>query len=168
MFQFKVNSIRQSTFKQDENGVWEIFSKVIKTGDTYVFDPNTPQEKLKEYWFASYMKTFVLEDENGEILATYFIKPNQTGLGNHIANCGYMVHPDHQGKGLGSVLCEHSLAFAKAQGYRAIQFNSVISTNQAAVHLWKNFGFEIIGTTPNGFRHQKFGMVDTYIMYKKL
>lgn len=161
-------TIRPAVFDQDENEVWDIFSKVIKSGDTYVFDPATPKEKLKDYWFAPYMNTFVLVDQSDAVLATYFIKPNQIGLGNHVANCGYMVHPDHQGKGLGKLLCEHSIDFAKSQSFLSIQFNIVISTNHPAVCLWKKFGFEIIGTTPNGYRHRELGLVDTYIMYKKL
>ncbi|MEM1135988.1 MAG: GNAT family N-acetyltransferase [Bacteroidota bacterium] len=152
---------------QDYDQVWEIFSKVIETGDTYVFDPNTPKHALKKYWFSDYMKTFVVE-QKGLILGTYIIKPNQIDLGNHIANCSYMVNPDAQGKGVGKMMCEHSIQFAKYTGYNAIQFNLVVSTNTIAVKLWENFGFKIIGITPNGFRHSKLGFVDTYIMYKSL
>lgn len=151
----------------DFDAVWEIFSQVIKTGDSYVFNPDTPKKDLEKHWFAAYMETYVLE-ENGEILGTYIIKPNQIDLGNHIANCSYMVSLNAQGKGVGRKLCEHSLDIAKQRGFEAIQFNIVISTNTAAVALWKKYGFEIIGTTPKGFRHAKLGLVDTYIMYKDL
>ena len=146
----------------------QLFQKVISTGDTYVFDPNTPKESLQTIWFAEYMDTFVAINENDVVVGTYIIKPNQIDLGNHIANCGYMVNPDAQGKGIGKLLCAHSIEFAKNQGYTGIQFNIVVSTNTAAVALWKKFGFEIIGTTPKGFRHQVFGLVDTFIMYKPL
>lgn len=158
--------LRKAT-KKDYEGIWNIFSAVISTGDTYVFDPKTDKETLQQHWFAPYMDTFVLED-NGEILGTYIIKPNQIDLGNHIANCSYMVHPKAHRKGIGKQLCEHSLAFAKETGYHAIQFNYVISTNTAAVALWQKFGFRIIGITPNGYQHQSLGLVDTYIMYKAL
>ncbi len=157
----------RKAIETDFDKVWEIFSKVIKTGDTYVFNPNTPKSDLKKHWFAEYMETFVFENE-GQILGTYIIKPNQIDLGSHIANCSYMVNPNAQGKGVGKKLCEHSLQIAKEKGYGAIQFNIVVSTNKGAVELWKKYGFEIIGTTPNGFRHSKLGFVDTYIMYKKL
>lgn len=158
--------IRKAT-ENDYNQVWEIFSKVIKTGDTYVFDPGTPKSDLQKHWFAAYMQTFVIE-ENGVILGTYIIKPNQIDLGNHIANCSYMVSPEAQGRGIGKLLCGHSLQIAKESGYLGIQFNIVVSTNEPAVKLWQKFGFEIIGTTPNGFRHAKLGLVDSYIMYKNL
>ncbi|MEN2282656.1 GNAT family N-acetyltransferase [Algoriphagus sp. SE2] len=160
--------IRPAEFLNDSEGIWEIFSKVIQTSDTYVFEPCTPRDKLKEYWFAPYMDSFVAINEKGEILATYIIKPNQIGLGNHIANCGYMVHPNHQRKGLGKLLCEHSISFAREKGYTGIQFNCVVSTNLPAVHLWKKFDFSIIGVTPKGFRHPEKGLVDTYIMFKSL
>ena len=100
--------------------------------------------------------------------SAYFIKPNQVDLGNHIANCGYMVNPKHQRHGTGTLLCEHSINFAKEKGYLGIQFNIVVSTNKTAVKLWQKFGFEIVGTTPNGFRHRDLGLVDTYIMFKDL
>jgi GNAT superfamily N-acetyltransferase len=160
--------IRRADLEQDYDKVWDIFSRVIKTGDTYVFDPDTPKESLRKYWFADSMDTFVAVDGNGEMLGTYFIKPNQIDLGNHIANCGYMVNPKYQGRGTGKVLCEHSLQFARDKGYTGIQFNIVVSTNQIAVDLWKKFGFKIIGTTPKGFRHKTLGFVDTYIMFRGL
>ena len=154
--------------QQDYDKVWDIFSNVIRTGDTYVFDPYTPKESLSRNWFADYMDTFVAIDSDGEILGTYIIKPNQIDLGNHIANCGYMVNPKYQGRGIGKLLCEHSIVFAKDKGYLGIQFNIVVSTNTIAVALWKKLGFEIIGTTPKGFRHKSLGFVDTYIMFKDL
>ncbi len=151
----------------DHDRVWEIFSLVIQSGDTYVFDPDTPKRELKKHWFADHMHTYVLEDRD-QILGTYILKANQIGLGNHIGNCSYMVHPRAQGRGIGKLLCEHSLLRAVELGFVGIQFNLVVSTNKAAIALWKKFGFEIIGTTPKGFRHGELGPVDTYIMYKSL
>jgi len=160
--------IRKADLDRDRDAVWNIFTKVISSGDTYVFDPETPKESLSKHWFADYMSTFVAENENGEVVGTYVIKPNQIDLGNHIANGSYMVSPDNHGKGIGKLLCDHSIEFAKSEGFLGIQFNIVVSTNLPAVALWKKFGFEIIGTTPNGFRHQTLGLVDTYIMFKSL
>ena len=159
-------NIRKAT-EIDIDQVWKIFSKVIETGDTYVFSPNTPKTDLKKHWFSDYMETYVIED-NGQILGAYIIKPNQIDLGNHIANCSYMVSPNAQGKGIGKKLCEHSLKIAKENNFEGIQFNIVVSTNKGAVELWKKYGFEIIGTTSKGFRHPELGFVDTYIMYKDL
>ena len=157
----------RKVIESDFDQVWQIFSEVIKTGDTYVFNPNTPKKDLKKHWFADYMETYVIE-ENGKILGTYIIKPNQIDLGNHIANCSYMVNPETQGRGVGKKLCEHSLEIAKQKNFEGIQFNIVVSTNKGAVQLWKKYGFQIIGTTPKAFRHSELGLVDTYIMYKDL
>lgn len=159
-------TIRKAT-GADYDKVWEIFSAVIRTGDTYVFDPETPRSDLAKHWFAKSMTTFVAE-EDGEIRGTYIIKPNQMDLGSHIANCSYMVKPNQQGKGIGRQMCEHSIDFARASGYRGMQFNIVVSTNEGAIELWKKLGFEVIGTTPGGFRHAALGYVDCHIMYKKL
>lgn len=158
--------IRKAT-PEDYDTVWNIFQQVIQTEDTYVFPSNSPKEVLQPMWFASYMETYVAEIED-EIVGTYILKPNQLGLGSHIANASYMVDPKHQGQGIGGQLCAHSIELAKTLGYVGIQFNIVVSTNTAAIALWQKFGFEIIGTTPKGFNHAILGLVDTYIMYKAL
>ena len=157
----------RETNPNDYNSVWEIFRNVIKTGDTYVFDPDTKKEDLSNHWFAPYMKTYVAEEQN-EILGTYIIKPNQIDLGSHIANCSYMVKPNAQGKGVGKLLCKHSIENAKILGFKAIQFNIVVSTNKTAIKIWKKFEFKIIGTIPNGFKDIKLGYVDAYIMHREL
>ncbi len=151
----------------DYDQVWEIFREVIKPGDTYVFASDTPKERLAELWFSPGMHTFVLE-KNASILGTYIIKPNQIDLGNHVANGAYMVHPQTHGKGIGKQLCKHSLIKAKELGFTAMQFNFVVSTNKPAIALWEKYGFKIVGTIPEAFRHQKLGLVAAHIMYKKL
>lgn len=158
--------IRKATEK-DVDQIWEIFQAVIKTEDTYVFSPKTPKTDLQKHWFTSYMHTYVFEEE-GQILGTYIVKPNQIDLGSHISNASYMVSPKAQGKGIGKKLCEHSLKLAKDLGFIGMQFNIVVSTNKGAVALWKKFGFEIIGTTPKAFKHKTLGLVDAHIMYKEL
>lgn len=158
--------IREAT-PQDHDAVWNIFKQVIAGGDTYVFSPVTPREDLGKLWFAPSMKTYVAEDGD-HIAGTYILKPNQIDLGSHIANCGYMVDPEYRGRGLGKLLCEHSLDIAKTLGYKGMQFNIVVSTNESAVYLWKKIGFRIIGTIPGAFKHQVLGFVDAYIMYKEI
>lgn len=160
-------SIRRADIQNDYDAIWKIFKNVIATGDTYIFDPKTPKDSLHKHWFADYMDTFVAVEDN-KVLGTYIIKPNQIDLGNHIANCSYMVSPEHHGLGIGKLLCEHSISFAREKGYLGIQFNMVVGTNQVAVRLWQKLGFDIIGITPKGFRHTHFGLTDTYIMFKDL
>ncbi|MER3328571.1 MAG: GNAT family N-acetyltransferase [Candidatus Kapaibacterium sp.] len=151
----------------DNASLWEIFKKVIERGDSFVWEPSTRREEFTKYWFAPEMKTIVFESEN-EIIGSYWIKSNQLGLGSHIANGAYMVHPDYQGQGIGKILCDHSIKTEKQMGYLGLQFNIVVSTNEAAVRLWKAFGFDIVGTIPGGFNHKKLGFVDSYIMFRKL
>ena len=151
----------------DWPAIWHIFSAVVAAGDTYTYAPDTSEAEARRLWLGDGFITCVAERE-GETVGTYLVKPNQPGLGAHVANAGYMVRPDAFGGGIGAALCEHSLAEARAAGYRAMQFNAVVSTNTRAVALWERFGFRIIGTVPEGFRHAQRGYVDLLIMYRKL
>ncbi len=151
----------------DHTAVWKIFKSVIETGENFVFDPKTKKESLGRLWFGDSMKTYVVVEDT-KILGSYYIKPNQPGLGSHIANCGYMVNTNSLGKGVGKLMCAHSIENSTKMGYKAIQFNMVVSSNKIAVKLWESFGFKIIGTIPDGFKHAKKGYVDTYIMHRKL
>jgi len=160
--------IRKADIDKDYDEVWVIFSNVISGGDVFSFEPNTSKADLKKLWFADNMDTFVAVDNLGKVIGSYYVKPNQPGLGSHIANAGYMVHPDEKGKGIGQLMCQHSIDFAREKGYLAMQFNMVVSSNDSAVKLWKSFGFSTIGTIPQAFRHQRLGLVDAYIMHKKL
>ena len=151
----------------DWPAIWRIFSAVVAAGDTYTYAPDTSEAEARRLWTGDAFITCVAERE-GDIVGTYVVKPNQPGLGAHVANAGYMVRPDAFGGGIGAALCEHSLAEARAAGYRAMQFNAVVSTNTRAVALWQRLGFRIIGTVPEGFRHARLGYVDLLIMYRKL
>lgn len=159
--------IRKATY-EDYNAIWEIFSEVIKSGATYVFPADTPKSDLKTLWLAPTMETYVAETEDGEIVGTYMLRPNQIGRGSHVANAGYMVKPNLHGQGIGHLLCEHSIERAMKAGYSAMQFNMVVSTNSNAIKLWKKLGFKIIGTIPKGFQHKELGKVDSIIMWRSL
>jgi L-amino acid N-acyltransferase YncA len=158
--------IRPAT-TDDYDAIWDIFSVIIRTGDTYVFDPNTPKPDLQKIWFGNHVHTFVAVQENA-VVGSYRLRANQPDLGDHVANCGYIVSPLMRGQGIGKALCAHSLETAKQLGFLAMQFNYVVSTNTSAVRLWQHMGFEIIGTTPKSYRHATLGLVDTFIMYREL
>jgi ribosomal protein S18 acetylase RimI-like enzyme len=119
------------------------------------------------FWFAPGHEVFVAED-GGRVVGTYFLRPNQKGGGAHVANCGYVTAPDATGRGVARAMCEHSLAHARARGFRAMQFNFVVSTNERAVRLWESLGFEIVGRLPGAFEHPAHGFVDAYVMFRSL
>ena len=153
--------------EKDFEEIWRIFSDVISAGDTYVNGASTRKEDGYKKWMNKDAKTFVAK-KSGKIIGTYLIKPNQVDRGSHIANASYIVDKNNRGIGVGKALALHSIATAKELGYKAMQFNFVVSSNQSAVNLWKSVGFEIIGTAPCAFNHQDLGYIDTYIMFKKL
>ena len=149
------------------DAIWEIFHEVVKSGDTYVYNPKISKEEALKIWCGDQMKTCVaLIDDH--VVGTYTLKPNFPGLGSHIANCSYMVSEQARGLGVGRALAEHSLQMAKVAGYLGMQFNIVVSTNHSAIKLWESLDFKIIGTSPKAFRHRELGLVDTYIMYREL
>jgi ribosomal protein S18 acetylase RimI-like enzyme len=154
--------------KQDWVLVWRVIEPVFRAGETYAFSTDISEEKAHQVWIEKPLATFVAVDENSKILGTYYIKPNQPGLGSHVCNCGYIVAGKARGKGIASAMCEHSQAEAVARGFRAMQYNLVVSTNEGAIRLWKRHGFDVIGRLPKAFRHARLGFVDALVMYKQL
>jgi ribosomal protein S18 acetylase RimI-like enzyme len=148
--------------------VWLILQQIIRAGDTYTFSPQSTDAEIRKAWVEIPARTFVACDAEGQILGTYFIKANQPGLGAHVCNCGYVVAPAAQGKGIASLMCEHSQAQAIAMGFRAMQFNFVVSSNRRAIQLWERLGFSVVGRLPGAFHHQKLGYVDALVMFKQL
>ena len=151
----------------DRDAIWEIFRVVVASGDTYTFDPDTSREDALGYWLQPANHCYVAEHE-GTVVGTYVLRANQVGLGSHVANAGFMVAPSARGIGVGRAMGEHCLAEARRQGFRAMQFNFVVSTNESAVRLWQRLGFEIVGTLPGAFRHATKGYVAAYVMYRSL
>ncbi len=147
--------------------VWPIFRSVVASGDTYSYAPDTTFEEARALWTTAPTRCFVALLD-GQPAGCYMLKPNQPGLGNHVANAGYMVAGHARGQGLAGRMCEHSLDIARAQGFLAMQFNFVVSTNTIAVKLWQKHGFAIVGTMPNAFRHTQLGLVDVHVMHRFL
>ena len=151
----------------DRDVIWEIFQATVAPGDAFVYDPKTPREEAMAYWFARGTRTYTVE-QDGRIVGSYILRSNRPGLGDHVANAGFMVAPGARGLGVGRTMGEHALSEARRLGYRAMQFNFVISTNESAVHLWQQLGFKIVGTLPGVFRHARKGFVDAYVMFRSL
>ena len=151
----------------DFDKIWPIFHEIVSAGETYGYPPHTTKQQALNIWLKTPEKTFVFED-NGNILGTYYLKSNQSGPGNHVCNCGYMVGSQARGKGLATSMCQHSQNTARKLGYRAMQFNFVASSNEGAIKLWNKLGFETVGRLPKAFNHPAKGYIDALIMYKWL
>ena len=158
--------IRPAT-SDDWTAIWAVIEPIIRAGETYALDPAMTEGQARAYWLGPDRETFVMED-GGTVLGTYYLRANQAGGGSHVANCGYATAAAARGKGVARAMCEHSLTRAKERGFTAMQFNFVVASNEAAVHLWKTMGFTIAGTLPGAFRHPRLGLVDALVMVRAL
>lgn len=154
--------------KKDWKAIWDIIRPVFSEGETYYYPRDISESMAHDAWITAPEETFVAVGKEGEILGTYYIKPNHPGLGDHICNCGYIVATTARGRGIAKRMCIHSLREGARRKYVAMQFNFVVSTNMGAVRLWKSLGFSVIGTIPKAFRHSKEGLVDALVMYREL
>ena len=151
----------------DGAAIWSVIEPTIAAGETNAIDRNSTEAEGLAYWFSPGNEVFVAED-NGTILGTYYLRPNQAGGGRHVCNGGYITSAEARGRGIARLMCEHSLNHARERGYRAIQFNFVVSTNERAVKLWQSLGFDIVGRLPGAFDHPSCGYVDALVMFRTL
>ena len=161
-----MTTIRQAQ-PSDDDGIWAILQPIFRAGDTYTIQSDISRDDAVRYWTKGNHTAFVHED-NGQILGTYYICPNQQGGGAHVCNCGFATSLAARGKGIARKMLEHALDEARSQGYRAMQFNFVVSTNTGALKIWESYGFEEVGRLPGAFNHPQEGYVDAYVLYKTL
>jgi ribosomal protein S18 acetylase RimI-like enzyme len=151
----------------DADAIWAMLEPTFRKGDTYCVDRAIGREAALDYWFGHGHSVFVAEGE-GQALGTYFLCANQQGGGAHVCNCGFVTHPAAAGKGVARTMLDHALTTARGSGYRAMQFNFVVSTNIRAVALWQGNGFAVVGRLPRAFLHPDEGYVDALVMYRDL
>ena len=161
--------IKIRPFKEEDwAAAWHIIEPVFRAGATYAFAPDITEAEAHRVWVELPTATFIAADEDGTVLGTYYIKPNQPALGAHGCNCGYIVAENARRTGIASEMCQHSQREAIDRGFRAMQYNLVVSANTSAIRLWKRHGFEVIGILPQAFRHARLGLVDALVMYRQL
>lgn len=151
----------------DHAEIWGMLEPVFRAGDTYAIDPDTSQPDAISYWTGADVGSFLCRDESG-VLGTYYLKTNAQGGGAHVCNCGFVTGPNARGKGVARYMLEDALNRAKAAGYRAMQFNFVLSNNLRAIDIWHRAGFDTVGRLPKAFDHPSDGMIDALVMFKTL
>lgn len=152
----------------DWPAIFPIFRAVVAAGETYAYPDGLTSEQARALWVPGPpAQTFVAVD-GGTVLGSATSGPNRPGRGAHVATASFMVDPAHAGRGVGRALGEHVLAWARAEGYRAVQFNAVVETNHAAVALWRSLGFEVLTTVPEAFDSARHGLVGLHVMYRRL
>jgi ribosomal protein S18 acetylase RimI-like enzyme len=159
-------TIRTAT-PADTDAIWSIVEPILRAGETYTLPRDWSRSDALSYWFSPDHDVFVAETDE-LVMGTYYLRANQRGGGGHVANCSYMTSPRSVGQGVATAMCQHSLRHAAERGFRAMQFNCVVSSNERAVKLWRHLGFDVIGTIPEGFEHPILGFVDALIMHRAL
>ncbi|WP_317204133.1 GNAT family N-acetyltransferase [Janthinobacterium sp.] len=152
----------------DFEAMWAIFHALVAAGDTYTFAADTDRDTCHAYWFGPGVDSYVAVMGEERLLGMYRLLANQPGHGAHVANAAFMVDPRAQGVGVGALLGRDCLRRARSEGYLAMQFNFVVSTNIGALMLWKKLGFAVVGTLPKAYRHAQLDYVDAYVMYQLL
>jgi ribosomal protein S18 acetylase RimI-like enzyme len=151
----------------DSDAIWAMLEPVIRAGEEYALPREMTRADALGYWFSSGNWVFVAE-EDGAIVGSYYLRANQRGGGAHVCNCGYLTAEWARGRGVAGAMCVHSLEFAQSAGFRAMQFNFVVGTNAAAVHLWRKHGFRELARLPGAFEHPRLGFVDALVMWREL
>ncbi|AUH33257.1 GNAT family N-acetyltransferase [Paracoccus tegillarcae] len=148
----------------DHDAIWAILEPIYRAGETYCIPRDITKQTALDDWFAPPFSAFVAVAD-GRVLGTSHVGQNRPGGGAIVANASFATHPDARGRGIARSLVEHAKHWARAQGFRAMQFNFVVATNADAVHLWQKAGFSVVGRLPGAFDHPEQGYVDGLVMY---
>jgi L-amino acid N-acyltransferase YncA len=158
---------------EDWPAIWACFAPVVAAGQTYTIDPAATSEEVRHLWLEppparAFVAVLATSKEQSVVVGSAKLRPNAGGPAAHVANASFVVGPAYAGRGVGRALGEHVLAAARADGYRAMQFNAVVETNNAAVALWRSLGFTVLATVPQAYRHPVHGYVGMHVMHRNL
>jgi GNAT superfamily N-acetyltransferase len=153
---------------EDWPRIYPFYAAIVEAGETYAFPPGQSLEEARPWWMEEPPGLTVVAVDADDILGSAKMGPNRPGRGAHVATASFMVDPAHRGRGVGRALGEYALAWASDAGYSAMQFNAVVETNTAAVALWQELGFEILGTVPEAFDHPRHGLIGLHVMHRRL
>ena len=159
--------IRDAT-ESDWPVIYPFFSEIVAAGRTYAYPEDLSSEDARRYWMTGPPGRTIVATDRDVVVGTATMGPNRPGRGSHVATASFMVDPRLQNSGVGRSLANEVVDWSRREGYRAIQFNAVVETNAAAVHLWRSLGFEILATVPEAFDHAELGLVGLHVMYKRL
>jgi ribosomal protein S18 acetylase RimI-like enzyme len=157
----------RAAMEADKDAVWAILEPVVRAGETFTLPREMTREQSLGYWFSPDHEVYVAEDA-GLVVGTYYLRANQRGGGSHVANAGYITSQLARGRGIARAMCTHSLERARDRGFRAMQFNFVVATNERAIRLWQSLGFDVVGRLPRAFCHPSLGFVDALVMYRAI
>lgn len=151
----------------DHDAIWTMLEPVYRAAETYCIPPDIGRDEALADWFAAPFTAFVAECD-GRVLGTSHVGRNRPGPASHVANASFVTDPQARGRGIAAKLVHHAKDWARAQGFRAMQFNFVVSSNADAVHSWQKAGFDIVGRLPGAFLHPQHGYVDALVMFHDL
>ncbi len=152
----------------DVTAIAPFFRAIVAAGETYAYPEDLDDQGIADLWLRAPARCIVAEDDAGRVVGSATMGPNRPGRGAHVATASFMVDPAAHGRGVGRALGEEAVRWARAQGYRAMQFNAVVETNEPAVRLWRALGFEVLGTVPEAFDHARHGLVGLHVMHRRL
>lgn len=144
------------------------YRQIMDDGQTYAFPEGQTLQEARGWWMEQAPGLTVVAVDGARIVGSAKMGPNKPGRGRHIATASFLVDPENQNHGVGRALGDYVIRWAQRQHYRGIQFNAVVETNVAAVHLWQSLGFRILGTVPGAFHHRTRGFVGQHVMFKEL
>jgi L-amino acid N-acyltransferase YncA len=159
--------IRTAT-DEDWPRIYPFYAAIMAEGKTYAFPERQSLEEARPWWMEQPPGQAVVAVQDDTIVGSAKMGANRPGRGAHVATASFLVDPAHQGRGIGRALGQYVVDWARAAGFRGIQFNAVVEANAPAVHLWQSLGFEIIGTVPEAFDHPEHGLVGLHVMYHRL